>query len=71
MPSIVNLRQDPFERTPSLPHSVPGYANGFFAREFWRFVEAQQKVALAETVVNFPPCRLALPEAVKRQIDRS
>jgi hypothetical protein len=49
MPCIVNLRQDPFERTPSLRgqtwnDSAPGYVNGFFAREFWRVVEVQQKV---------------------------
>src|SRR5690349_16515737 len=42
MPSIVNLRQDPFERTPSirgesLNDSGAGYVNEFFAREFWRF----------------------------------
>jgi hypothetical protein len=39
MPSVVNLRQDPFERTPSLRgqswnDSAPGYVNGVFAREF-------------------------------------
>jgi hypothetical protein len=37
MPNVVNLRQDSSERTPSL----------------WRFVEARQKAALAETLVNF------------------
>jgi len=78
MPSVVNLRQDPFERTPSLRgqswnDSAPGYVNGFFAREFWRFVEVQQKVlALAETAVDFPPMQEPASfnlESVKRQID--
>ena len=61
MPCIVNLRQGPFERTPSLRgqtwnDSAPRYVNGFFAREFWRVVEVQQKVhALAETTVDFSP----------------
>ena len=43
MPTVVNLRWDPFERTPSLRgesmnESAWGYGNTFFAREFWRFV---------------------------------
>ena len=43
MPMIVNLRQDPFERTPSirgesLNDMGGGYMNDFYAREFWRFV---------------------------------
>ena len=30
--------------------------NDFMAREFWRFVQVQQKVAeLAETAINYPP----------------
>jgi arylsulfatase A-like enzyme len=78
MPSVVNLRQDPFERTPSLRgqswnDSAPGYVNGFFAREFWRFVEVQQKVfTLAETAIDFPPMQAPASfnlESVKRQID--
>jgi arylsulfatase len=47
MPTMVNIRQDPFERTPSirgesLNHLGGGYMNDFFAREFWRFVMVQQ-----------------------------
>jgi hypothetical protein len=43
MPTIVNLRQDPFERTPSirgenLNDMGGGYMNDFYAREFWHFV---------------------------------
>ena len=49
MPSIVNLRQDPFERTPSLDSVGTndmggGYMNDFYAREFWRFVSVQSRV---------------------------
>ena len=50
MPTIVNLRQDPFERTPSIRGETlndmgGGYMNDFMAREFWRFVVVQQVVA--------------------------
>jgi arylsulfatase len=61
MPTLVNIRQDPFERTPNLRgeswnDSAPAYTNDFFAREFWRFVLVQQYVAkLAETAINYPP----------------
>ena len=52
MPTIVNLRQDPFERTPSIRGETlndlgGGYMNDFMAREFWRFVQVQQTVAAA------------------------
>lgn len=78
MPTIVNLRQDPFERTPSirgesLNNSGGGYMNDFFGREFWRFVLVQQKVGeLAQTAVEFPPMQAPASfnlEAVKRKID--
>ncbi len=77
MPTIVNLRQDPFERTPSIRgESVNdlggGYMNDFYAREFWRFVLVQQKVSdLAETALNYPPMQAPASfnlEAVKRQV---
>src|SRR5262245_6852120 len=61
MPVMVNLRQDPFERTPSIRGESPnlssfGYGNDFFAREFWRFVMVQQYVAkLAMTAIDYPP----------------
>jgi arylsulfatase A-like enzyme len=61
MPGIVNLRQDPFERTPSirgesLNDMGGGYMNDFYAREFWRFVLVQQEVGkLAQTAIEFPP----------------
>ena len=58
MPRIVNLRQDPFERTPILNFSegAPAWFNDFFAREAWRFVLVQEVVAkLGETAIEFPP----------------
>jgi arylsulfatase A-like enzyme len=61
MPTIVNLRQDPFERTPAtrgqtLNDAGGGYVNDFYAREFWRFVMVQQYVGkLAMTAIDYPP----------------
>jgi hypothetical protein len=58
MPWIVNIRQDPFERTPairgeSMNDSAGGYINEFYAR---RFVNVQQAVAkLAMTAIDYPP----------------
>jgi len=78
MPSIVNLRQDPFERTPSirgetLNNMGGGYMNEFYAREFWRFVVVQQTVGqLAQTAVEFPPMQAPASfnlEAVKREVE--
>jgi arylsulfatase A-like enzyme len=78
MPGMVNLRQDPFERTPSirgesLNDMGGGYMNAFYAREFWRFVLVQQKVAeLAETAIEYPPMQAPASfnlEAVKREIE--
>jgi arylsulfatase A-like enzyme len=78
MPTIVNLRQDPFERTPSvrgetLNEMGGGYMNDFLAREFWRFVQVQQKVAeLAQTAIEYPPMQAPASfnlQAVKAKID--
>jgi arylsulfatase A-like enzyme len=78
MPTIVNIRQDPFERTPSLRGESlnrlgGGYMNDFYAREFWRFVLVQQTVArLAQTAIEFPPMQAPASfnlEAVKQKID--
>jgi arylsulfatase A-like enzyme len=61
MPTITNIRQDPFERTSTLRGETPlngafGYGNEFYAREFWRFVLVQQEVGkLAMTAVDYPP----------------
>jgi arylsulfatase A-like enzyme len=78
MPTMVNLRQDPFERTPSIGgqsmnDSAGGYINDFMAREFWRFVLVQQEVAkLAMTAVGYPPMQDPASfnlDAVKKKID--
>jgi arylsulfatase A-like enzyme len=78
MPTMVNLRQDPFERTPSiggqsLNDSGAGYVNDFMAREFWRFVLVQQYVAkLAMTAIDYPPMQDPATfnlDAVKKKID--
>jgi arylsulfatase len=80
MPSLVNIRQDPFERTPNLRgeswnNSAPAYTNDFFAREFWRFVLVQQYVAkLAETAINYPPMQAPATfnlDAVKEKIQEA
>ncbi len=78
MPTIVNLRQDPFERTPSIRGETlnnlgGGYMNDFMAREFWRFVQVQETVAaLARTAIDFPPMQSPASfnlAAVKEKID--
>jgi len=78
MPSIVNLRQDPFERTPLLRgeswnDGAAGYGMDFFAREFWRFVQVQQYVTkLAMTAVDYPPMQAPASfnlDEVKRKVD--
>jgi len=80
MPGIVNLRQDPFERTPSIRGESlndlgGGYMNDFYAREFWRFVNVQKAVAeLAQTAIEYPPMQDPASfnlEAVKRQIQQA
>src|SRR5262252_5868436 len=78
MPGMVNLRQDPFERTPSirgenLNELGGGYMNAFYAREFWRFVLVQQEVGrLAQTAIEYPPMQAPASfnlDAIKRQVD--
>ena len=80
MPTIVNLRQDPFERTPSIGQQSlndlgGGYMNDFYAREFWRFVLVQQEVEkLARTAIEFPPMQAPASfnlEAVKEQVQQA
>jgi arylsulfatase A-like enzyme len=78
MPTITNLRQDPFERTSNLRGETlnnfgGGYMNDFMAREFWRFVVVQQAVAkLALTAVDYPPMQSPATfnlDAVKAKIE--
>jgi len=80
MPTIVNLRQDPFERTPSirgetLNDMAGGYLNEFYAREFWRFVSVQKAVAeLGATAIDYPPMQDPASfnlAAVKAQIEKA
>jgi arylsulfatase len=78
MPTIVNIRQDPFERTvairgESLNNLGGGYMNDFYAREFWRFVNVQHTVSkLAQSAIEFPPMQAPASfnlEALKREIE--
>jgi arylsulfatase len=80
MPGMVNIRQDPFERTPmirgeSTNTGAFGYGNDFFAREFWRFVLVQQYVGnLAKTAIEYPPMQAPASfnlEAVKQKVEES
>jgi arylsulfatase len=77
MPTVINIRQDPFERTPSirgesLNNAGGGYMNDFMGREFWRFVEVQELVTkLAQTAIDYPPMQAPASfnlEAVKAEI---
>jgi arylsulfatase len=77
MPAMVNIRQDPFERTPNTRGETPntgafGYGNDFYAREFWRFVMVQQYVEkLALTAAAYPPMQDPASfnlEAVKNKV---
>jgi arylsulfatase A-like enzyme len=78
MPTPVNIRQDPFERTPSLRGETlntgaGGYLNDFMGREFWRFVAVQQYVGkMALTAIDYPPMQDPASfnlSAVKAKID--
>lgn len=80
MPTIVNLRQDPFERTPatrgeSTNNMGGGYMNEFYGRQFWRFVMVQNAVAnLAKTAIEFPPMQAPASfnlSAIKAKIDHA
>jgi arylsulfatase len=78
MPTIINLRQDPFERTSMIRGETPltgafGFGNDFFAREFWRFVVVQKAVGqLALTAIDYPPMQDPASfnlDAVKKKIE--
>lgn len=80
MPTMVNIRQDPFERTPSIGRQSlndlgGGYMNDFYAREFWRFVTVQEEVRkLALTAIDYPPMQDPASfnlDAVKKQIEEA
>src|SRR5208283_2645776 len=78
MPMLVNLRQDPFERTPMVLGETSatgawGYGNDFFGREAWRFVAVQKAATeLAMTAVEYPPMQDPASfnlSAVKAQVE--
>jgi len=80
MPLIVNLRQDPFERFPTMAGETAlngafGYGNDFFSREFWRFVQVQQFVGkLAMTAIDYPPMQAPATfnlDAIKQKIQEA
>ncbi len=77
MPVIHNLRRDPFERYSDHNWAIGSsdYMMSFYAREFWRFVFVQQKVAaLAKTAIEFPPMQEGASfnlEAVKSRIQEA
>jgi hypothetical protein len=62
-------------RSARTPGAVGGYLNDFYAREFWRFVNVQQRVAeLAKTAIDFPPMQAPASfnlDAVKAQVDEA
>ncbi len=75
-PMITNLRLDPFERA-GIPEggdmgSMAFY--NYFVYEFWRFVDAQQKVQeLAETFIEYPPMQDPASfnlDSVKKKIEK-
>lgn len=77
MPTPINIRQDPFERTPSIQgQSIndlgAGYFNDVMGRQLWRFVYVQRRVAeLAQTAIDYPPMQAPASfnlDAVKRQL---
>lgn len=75
MPLITNLRQDPFERLEQadMTQGAPGYMDQFYAREFWRFIFVQEKVAeLAYTAIEYPPMQKPASfnlDEVKQQVE--
>ncbi|KHK01340.1 arylsulfatase [Desulfovibrio sp. TomC] len=80
MPTIINLRQDPFERTPTTRGETTnnggmGYVNDFYSREFWRFVMVQQYVGkLAMTALEYPPMQDPASfnlSAIKAKVDEA
>ncbi len=80
VPTVVNLRQDPFERLScingeTLNNGSPGYMNDFILREFWRFVFVQNTVKeLGMSAIEYPPMQDPASfnlEAVKKQIDEA
>ncbi len=76
MPTITNLRLDPFERAGFSSNTNEGSVSYFnyFVYEFWRFVDGQQKVEeLVFTFVEFPPMQDPASfnlDSVKQKIEK-
>jgi hypothetical protein len=75
MPTLVNLRLDPFEKTGFIgvdPNRGSFSYFNWFVYEFWRFVFVQQEVAkLAMTAIDYPPMQKGASfnlDAVKEKI---
>ena len=66
---------DPSINGETLNNLGGGYMNDFYAREFWRFVLVQQRVAeLAKTAIEYPPMQAPASfnlEAVKAQVEEA
>ena len=74
MPTITNLRLDPFERTAWFQGNYGSFQYwDWYKYQFWRFVFVQQQVAkLAMTAIDFPPMQKGASfnlDAVKAQIE--
>ena len=77
MPIMVNIRQDPFERTPSirgesLNTSAGGYMNDFMAPSSGASSWCRRRWRHAKTAIEFPPMQDPASfnlEAVKQQVD--
>ena len=77
VPTIVNLRLDPFEKMifPDGNRGSYEYLGNYFMYNFWRFVLVQKEVAkLAMTAIEFPPMQRGASfnlDAVKAQIEEA
>jgi arylsulfatase A-like enzyme len=74
VPTITNLRLDPFERTSWFQGNYGSFQYwDWYKYQFWRFVFVQEQVAkLAMTAVDFPPMQRGASfnlDAVKAQIE--
>jgi arylsulfatase len=76
VPTIVNLRLDPFERTTWFEGNNGSFQYwDWYKYEFWRFVFVQQQVVkLAMTAIEFPPMQKGASfnlDAVKEKIQEA
>ncbi len=80
MPTIVNLRQDPFERTPAIRGETlnelgGGYMNDFYAPRVLALCRRTEIVGkLASAAIEYPPMQKPASfnlEAIKAQIQEA